>query len=131
MTLKKECYICKNLWGDQTYKPRLLFSKSVANDFYFIKVYLGEKVVNSLKPRLEKFKGKMYGRNIECAWLDEKTAKYSKDYICEYHVYRKSNLKFLGYEIDQWISLNLQFHKNKKINACKNINANKSKQINK
>lgn len=104
----RDCYICKNSWGGETASPRFLFSKSAANDFFFIKVSLSEKVTKKMKPRLEKFKGSLYGSSIDCAWMDEDTAVFGKDYICEYHADRKSDLKFLGYKIDQWISLILQ-----------------------
>lgn len=104
----KNCYICKNSWGTEFASARFLFSKSAANDFSFIKVDFKEKLKKTLKPKLEKFKGRLHGKDIDCAWVNEETAVYGTDYICEYHPEREGDLKFLGYEIDQWISLTLQ-----------------------
>ena len=54
-----------------------------------------------------KFTGNWKGKEIECAWMDEKTALYCKDYLCEYHPEKSGDMKYLGYDIDQWITINL------------------------
>lgn len=42
----------------------------------------------------------LYDESIDSAWMDEKTAVYGTDYICEFHPERKEELKFIIYSIE-------------------------------
>lgn len=107
----KDCMICKNSWA-KTGAARFDLNQFMTDDYYFIRVYTDEdnidgKTRSSFRPNLKKFTGKWNNNDIECAWMDETAALYCRDYLCEHHPERNDNLKYLGYNIDQWININL------------------------
>ncbi|KAK8840489.1 hypothetical protein M9Y10_030695 [Tritrichomonas musculus] len=56
---------------------------------------------------MNKFVGELDKKQIDCAWMDEKTAIYSSDYVCELHDEKKGQYNYLGYNIKKWISIKL------------------------
>lgn len=105
-------YICKNSWGGKTAKPRFDFTESAAHNCRFIRVYFTPKSIvgktsNLFTPKLKKFSGRLYGIDIECAWMDKNTATYSDDYVCELKRKKHGLYKYIGYDANQWISINL------------------------
>lgn len=116
MILKKICKICKNSWGDtQTATPSFNFSQHTTHDYRFIRVHftldrIKSKTTKKYKAKLKPFKGTLNRKLIDCAWMNEKTTVYSSDYVWEYHPNQKSPLKYLGYDVNQWIIINLNHH---------------------
>ena len=111
--LENDYLICKNWWSQQKATPRFNFRISAATECYFIRVYstaestleaTGKKL--KLIQNLETFDGSLNGKNISCAWMDEKTAQYCTNYVCELHPEKNGNKNYLGYEINQWIAIN-------------------------
>lgn len=47
------------------------------------------------------------GKEIDWAWMDEETATYSTDYVCEIHHEKNDVYNCLGYNVKQWIAMNL------------------------
>ena len=117
--IEKDCYICKNSWGNVTARPRFLFTKSAAHSCSFVKVYFTldsikgktEKIFN---PKIRKCKGILDGKEIDCAWLGPTTAKHTSDYICEYHPEVHGIYKFFGYDIYQYIDIKRPKNKSSK-----------------
>ena len=109
----KKCFICKNSWGGVTAEPRFNFNEEACHDFYFVRVFF---TLNSIKSKTSKkfvqnlvtFKGKYNGYAIDAAWMDYKTALYSSEYVCEYCPDTIGEYKYKGYNVDQWIMINLK-----------------------
>lgn len=103
--------ICKNSWGGKTARPRFDFIPEAAHYCSFTKVYF---TLDSIKgktnlefhPRMEIFIKHEDGKKIKCAWMDETTAIYSSEYLCEYHQEKEGPLNYLGYDVDQFIKIN-------------------------
>lgn len=111
--LEHDTYICKNSWGGKTAKPRFELSKTGPHKCKFCRVYftldsIRGKTNKMFQPKMEKFIGQLNGKKINCAWMDLITATYCSEYLCEYHDEKEGPLKYLGYDVDQWIKLNLQ-----------------------
>lgn len=110
--LQKDCFICKNSWGGNSAEPRFDFTQSAAHHYRFIRVYFTERSIRihgarQFYPRMKKFVGN-YKRNIiECAWMDRATAIYTSDYVCRYLYNAKGKYRYIGYEINSWIDLNI------------------------
>ena len=117
--LHLDCFICKNSWGGFSAEPRFNFTPSAAHycDFtivYFTEQSIAGKTKHNYTQRLEKFIGKSENQDIQCAWMDEKTAIYDMNYFCEYHQEHEGELKYLGYECEKWIEINLNRPKGQK-----------------
>ena len=108
---EKKCLICKNSWGDLRAKPRFNFRRKAAHRCIFNRVYYTEEsIANFISKKyvsnLIEFEGTLNDRKISCAWMDETTTLYSSDYACKYHSEHQGPLKYLGYNVDQWIDIN-------------------------
>lgn len=109
----KDCMIVKNSWGGETSEPRFDFDQFMAHDYYFVRVYCKDDNIDGksppkFTPRIQKFNGHWYGNRIDCAWMDKQTAVYTKNYLCEHHPEKDGDMNYLGYNINQWINLNLR-----------------------
>ena len=107
----KDCMICKNSQA-KTGAARFDLNQFMLHDYLFYRIYLDEdnidgKSNSKFQPKCEKFTGKWIDNNIDCAWMDEESAVFCKDYLCEHHPERKNKYQYLGYNIDQWIYINL------------------------
>lgn len=110
--LENDCMICKNSWGDRNSQPRFDLRKSAVHYCFFTRVYYTNEsirglVKNIFVPKIKTFQGKLDNKDIECAWMDETTAIYSTNYVCEYHQEKEGPLNYLGYDVNQWIDINL------------------------
>lgn len=108
----KKCLICKNSWGSKTAAPRFNLKPSATHSYYFTHVYftlssIKGKTNKTFKPKMNKFVGYLDNRVIDCAWMDEKTAIYSSDYVCELHEEKEGPYNYLGYDIKKWIRIKL------------------------
>lgn len=56
---------------------------------------------------MKKFIGQMNRIPINCAWMDEDTAIYSSDYVCEPIDEKVGPYNYIGYKIEEWISIKL------------------------
>ena len=118
--LDQDLCICKNSWGkfDEAHQngahERFDLDIGALHDFEIVKVYwtlnsIQGKTIQPYKENMEKFKGELKGKTIDCAWMDEVTACYNTDYVAEFHPgpEEMGPLNYLGYDIDQWISITL------------------------
>ena len=108
----KKCLICKNSWGARTAAPRFNLRPSATHSYYFTHVYftlssIDGKTNTKYEPKMNKFVGELDKRKIDCAWMDENTAIYSSDYVCELHDGKEGPYNYLGYDIKQWIHIKL------------------------
>lgn len=115
--LEKDCAILKNSWGNITAAPRFEFTGSAAHDSRITRVYftldsIRWKVKEKFVPRLLKCDGSINGNHVDCAWMDKTTAQYTSDYVCEFHPEKKDDLKYYGYNVYQWIKINLNRQEN-------------------
>lgn len=103
--LDKDCMICKNSW---TYpdKGRFNFRTTATDDIVFTVVDFDIDKFE-FKPNLQVFKDTLKGCRVTCAWMDEKTALYNNDFLCEYHPEKEGNLQYKGYHIDNYIGIYL------------------------
>lgn len=109
---EKDCLICKNSWGENSAEPRFNFVPEAAHGCYFIRVYftmdsIEGKTNRIFIPNISRFTGNLKGKEISCAWMDEKTAFYSSEFVSEYHPEHKGHLKYLRYDTNEWITNNL------------------------
>lgn len=109
--LDKDCLICKNSWAISG-KDRFDLKIQALKDYGFIEVYFTLKSIREIgigefTPKIKKFRIIKNWQIINCAWMDEITAIYSTEYICEYHKEQKGELKYKGVYIKDWINLNL------------------------
>lgn len=107
--LEKDCLICKNSWA-KTGKDRFDLRIQALKEYYFVEVYftlesIREKGICKFEPKIERYFSSDLKMN--CAWMDKNTAIYITDYISEYHKEHKGPLKYFGYNIKDWINLNL------------------------
>lgn len=72
---------------------------------YIYRNFFSKPIV--FEPKMIKFEGKWKEKKIDCAWMDEETAIYSTDYVCQPFLQKHDQYDYLGYDIDQWISINL------------------------
>jgi ubiquitin len=107
----RDCIMAKNTWGDRTAQPRFALCLGALHDWYITRVSftfasIRGKVVKILPPpRMQRFVGRFRGRPIHCAWMDELTATYSKDYVCDAGLSPlRRPRRFLGYDINEWIA---------------------------
>jgi hypothetical protein len=104
--------VAKNTWGDRRAAPRFALGLGALHNWYVIRVFftlesIRGKITKILPPpMMERFIGTLYGRPIHCAWMDELTATYSSDYVCEPDSSRTGPLRFIGYDLREWIRLN-------------------------
>ena len=109
---EKRCLICKNSWGGNTAEPRFNLKTSATHGFHFTHVYftldsIKGKTTKSFTPRIDKFMGDLNGYRIHCCWMDEITAIYSSDYICELHEEKNDQCNYHGYDINEYITCKL------------------------
>lgn len=64
-----------------------------------------------MKGQKQEFFGQLVDIKSSWAWLSRDDAIYGKKYVCEFHTEKDGKLKYLEYEIKQWISLNLKHPK--------------------
>lgn len=106
-----DCFLCKNSWGSLTADSCVKFSEYAAHWHNFVKVYftldsIKGKTIDSYNPQMsEEYIGKYNGHDITCVNMDEVTATYEQQYICEYHPELSGNLKYVGYKISEWIKI--------------------------
>ena len=117
--LNLDCFVCKNSWGGFSAEPRFNFTPSAAHYCEFTVVYFTEqsimgKTISNFTPNLEPFMGQLENQDIRCAWMDKKTAIFGMDYFCELHKEHEGELKYLGYECEKWIEINLNRPKGQK-----------------
>lgn len=103
-----DCMICKNSFKAVKAAPRFNFKPSAAHDCYYYVVSSDEK--GEVKEDVVTFEGQLFDTNITCAFLDHDDAMYCNNYVCELQPEKEGNLKYIGYDINQWISLNLKNH---------------------
>jgi hypothetical protein len=53
---------------------------------------------------MERFVVRLEGRSIHCVWMDDLTATYTSDYVCQSHCSANWHIRFLGDDADEWIS---------------------------
>lgn len=56
-------------------------------------------------PVIESFTFKYDGRTLDCVWMDENTAIYTSEYVCQYVPERNGPCKYLGFDVYQFISI--------------------------
>ena len=102
--------ICKNSWG-KSYLTHQRFDIKISalHAYYFYQVFW---TLDSIDPRLlnvhfniNEFQGKLCGKPIKCAWMDQTAADYCSDYVSEYRPDGKYPLNYIGYDVDEWINL--------------------------
>ena len=92
-------------------KPFFNYKCSAAIKSKFIVVYFTldninrKNIIKEYKPKMCKFIGFLKFKQINCTWMDENTAKFETNYVIRYHPEKKGKLKYLGYEIDDWIEI--------------------------
>lgn len=110
--LERDVCICKNSWGGITAEPRFECRPSATCNYRFVKLYwtlesIQGKNTYEYNPIMRKCIERLDGRKIDAAWMDKKTADYCTDYVCEYHPEKEGDLKYLGYDIEEWIKINI------------------------
>ncbi|KAK8887457.1 hypothetical protein M9Y10_038502 [Tritrichomonas musculus] len=108
----KRCLICKNSWGDKTAKPRFYLKVSATHDHYFVHTYFTLNSIAGLTkmnyvPRISRCITNLNGFLINSAWMDQNTAIYESDFISEKHNDKSGPLNFLGYDLQEWIYIQL------------------------
>ena len=108
----RKCLICKNSWGSNTAKPRFDLKPSATHNPYYTLVYftldsIKGKTHKRFEPKIKKFIGHINRIPINCAWMDEGTAIYSSDYVCEPIEKKVGPYNYIGYKIEEWISIKL------------------------
>jgi hypothetical protein len=105
------CTMAKNSWGDNgVTEPRFALNLDALHDWYVTRVFFtvdsirGKTTKKLPPPRMERFVARLEGRPIHCAWMDELTATYTSDYVCQPHCSRSGEIRILGYEVDEWIN---------------------------
>jgi hypothetical protein len=79
--------------------------------FYVVKVFftldsIRGKTTGEFRPMLRRFKGELEGHAIDRAYMDEVTAKYDSEFICEpAGDSHPPHLNWVGYELNQWIAI--------------------------
>lgn len=102
--------ICKNSWGGITATPRFLFSPNAAHACEIIRVYytldsIRGKTTKDYSENYRAVKGTLENKQVRCAWMDEKTATYCSDFICEYRPEGNGEYKYFGYNVNDWINV--------------------------
>ena len=106
-----DCFLSKNSWGSLTADSCVNFSEYATHWHDFVKVYftldsIKGKTISTYNPQIsEEYIGKYKGHDITCVNMDETTATYEQNYICEYHPELSGNLKYIGYKISEWIKI--------------------------
>lgn len=108
----ENCLICKNSWGGTTAEPRFNLKPSATHKCYFTHVYftlnsIRGKTNKTFHPNITKFTGLLNNFPVDCAWMDEKTATYTSDYVCEMCEYKEGPCNYIGYKIEEWIYIKL------------------------
>jgi hypothetical protein len=112
--LENDWAIGKNSWGHEngtnerfTFRFEALHAFRVTKVFFTTDSIVG-KTLGVYHPRMERFKGFLDGRAIDCAYMDEETAKYDSEFICEPCPGRPPPLNWIGYEMNQYIAIKLK-----------------------
>lgn len=116
--LNKDCMIGKNSWGGEDAEPRFDFTPSACHWCYFYTVYftidsIRGKTNKKYVENIQRFNGTLKGKQIHCAWMDYHSALYSSEFVCEHHPEKDGPLKYLGYNVQEWIDINLNRPKDK------------------
>jgi hypothetical protein len=108
--LENDWSIAKNSWGhrDGT-SERFKMRFAALHDFCVITVFftlnsIRGKTTKPFHAQMETFQGTLDGHAILCAYMDEDTAKYTTNFICELH----SPGKWIGFDLETWISIKLR-----------------------
>lgn len=107
---RSNCFICKNSFNPFDGKPFFDYKCDSSQRNSFIVVYFTidniiGKTIKEYRPKMKKFIGILRLKPINCAWMDEKTAKYETGYVIKYYPEKRGKLKYLGYDIDEWIEI--------------------------
>lgn len=91
-------FLCKNFWGGVTAQPRFDFVTSASHKCDFTLVYFTTDSIRGktnlyFHPSMEEFIKEEDGKQINCAWMDENSAIYSSEYLCEYHPRKRWPIK--------------------------------------
>jgi hypothetical protein len=112
--LNEDCTWAKNSWGHEAgTQERFKFRWEAFHNYNYIKVFwtlnsIRGKTRGIYQPRMERFVGRLEGRPIDCAYMDEQTSRYEQDFICEPDPTRPPPLNMIGYDLNQYIRLRLK-----------------------
>jgi hypothetical protein len=90
------------LWGHENgTKNRFKFQLASLYHFYFVKIFftlfsITGKTTNRYTPRLIRFRSELDGQPIDCAIMDEVTAEYQSEFLCEYYPNPYSRMDWIG-----------------------------------
>ena len=97
-------------------------------EYRIIRVYFTNESIKRNIPHLIKCKEILNNHEIDCSWMDEETAQYETNYLCEFHPEKNDEYEFHGYYVYQLIDINLNrpkgatesiYHKKKKMKILK------------
>jgi hypothetical protein len=112
--LENDWGIGKNSWGHKNGTcERFKFRFEAFHDFEVVKVFftlasITGKTNNTYRSQMERFKGVLDGKPIDCAYMDEVTAYYDSEFLCEECPSRSPPLNWIGYEMEQYIKIKLK-----------------------
>jgi hypothetical protein len=102
--------VAKNTWGDRTATPRFALNLGALHDWYVTRVFFtlesirGKTTKILPPPRMERFVARLNGQPVHCAWMDELTATYTSDYVCQPDSSRTGERGFIAFDVDEWIT---------------------------
>lgn len=67
----------------------------------------GKTEIKKFEPHINNYIGYLNGYRVNCCWMDENTATYSSEYVCEIDDEKEGPFNFIGYDINQYIACQL------------------------
>jgi hypothetical protein len=107
----EDCIWAKNSWGhEREAKERFKCRFSAIHEWRHVLVFSTSvsiigKTLHPYKPNMRRFDGLLGGEPIQCAYMDEQTARYETGFICERVDSRPPPLNWIGFDLDQYIAI--------------------------
>jgi hypothetical protein len=114
--LEKRWFLGKNSWAGQSGShDRFKFRFHALHNFFLTKICftpesISGKTANTYHPQLVRFKGVLNDCEIDCAYMDEVTAKYDSEFFCEPCKSQPPPLNWIGYEMNQYLAIKTNIH---------------------
>jgi hypothetical protein len=107
----EDCVWAKNSWGHAgTVKERFKFRFSAFPHCWHVLVFsttvsIIGKTLHPYKANMRRFDWVLDGKPIQCAYMDEQTARYETGFLCECIPSWPPPLNWVGYDLDQYIAI--------------------------
>lgn len=86
----------------------LKFQQLISKHVYFtLDSIKGITEIKKFEPQINNYIGYLNGYRVNCCWMDENTATYSSEYVCEIDDEKEGPFNFIGYDINQYIACQL------------------------